>query len=176
MVWGLIYGSLSYADRPITIARVIDGDTFVTTSGEHIRLLGIDAPELQQQHGPKVKSVLEKVAKYPLTIVAERKGAYGRTDAVVEMTKGSERVNLAENLLYYGHAWVSPHYCPKRYLELYTKLEAKAKKAKRGLWVVDYPISPWDFRSSTPVVKMAPTFLPMLSIPSFSVQQCFGST
>lgn len=167
MVWSLIYCSVSYADRPIIIARVIDGDTFITTSGEHIRLLGIDAPELQQQHGPKAKSVLEKVAKYPLTIVAERKGAYGRTDAVVEMAKGDERINLAENLLYYGHAWVSPHYCPKRYLEIYTKLEAKAKKAKRGLWIVDYPIAPWDFRASTPVVTIPPSFTP---------QQCVGST
>lgn len=37
-------------DGSATVDRVIDGDTFVTTSGIHVRILGLDAPETQNGH------------------------------------------------------------------------------------------------------------------------------
>lgn len=37
-------------DGSVTVDRVIDGDTFVTTRGLHVRILGLDAPETQNGH------------------------------------------------------------------------------------------------------------------------------
>ena len=37
------------------VTRVIDGDTFVLSSGEHVRLWGIDAPELSTVAGQQSK-------------------------------------------------------------------------------------------------------------------------
>lgn len=41
--------------------RVVDGDTFVTTENQMIRLAGINAPELENCDGPEAKKALEKL-------------------------------------------------------------------------------------------------------------------
>lgn len=50
---------LSFPDNYVT--RVIDGDTFITYSGETIRLLCIDAPEKNKQGYEEAKSYLESL-------------------------------------------------------------------------------------------------------------------
>lgn len=43
------------------VERVVDGDTFVTTENQMIRLAGINAPELENCDGPEAKKALEKL-------------------------------------------------------------------------------------------------------------------
>ncbi len=40
----MIVVSVAHAE-PVTIARVVDGDTVALTDGRHVRLLGVDTPE-----------------------------------------------------------------------------------------------------------------------------------
>ena len=44
-----------------TVTEVVDGDTFVTTEKQYIRLDSVNAPELQDCMGPEAKAQLEKL-------------------------------------------------------------------------------------------------------------------
>ncbi len=44
-----------------TVSRVIDGDTFVTAENQHVRLAGVEAPELDRCGGEEAKQALEKL-------------------------------------------------------------------------------------------------------------------
>ena len=146
-VLSLVWSSQPARAREIKVARVIDGDTLVTTSGERVRLLGVDAPEPKQTYGEQAKAVLMRAATSgTMTIIRERKGAYGRTDAVLTLNTGLEVLNVNENLLLHGHVWLSRDYCPRALLRRYEGLEERARNAHRGLWIIDQPMAPWDFR------------------------------
>ncbi len=82
------------SSKQTVIERVIDGDTVVTTSNEHIRLLGINAPETSSNEK------YSQEAKQYLTGLVENKSVrlesygtdlYGRTLAYIFL--GSEDVN-----------------------------------------------------------------------------------
>jgi len=47
--------------RIANVTRVIDGDTVVTSTGERIRLVCIDAPEIGQTHADEAKERLEEL-------------------------------------------------------------------------------------------------------------------
>lgn len=43
---------LALSDDIVKVKRVIDGDTFVTTTGERVRLIGVDTPETVHPRKP----------------------------------------------------------------------------------------------------------------------------
>ncbi len=45
----------------IKVARIIDGDTFVTETGEKVRLIGINAPEITDIFGEEAKQYLAQI-------------------------------------------------------------------------------------------------------------------
>ena len=50
-----------FDDNPNRVVRIIDGDTFEVFSGETIRLLCIDAPEIDTEEGKESKDFLENM-------------------------------------------------------------------------------------------------------------------
>ena len=52
-----------YLNRSTKVYRVIDGDTFITNKGDIIRMIGIDAPELQTLQGIESKMYLYNLIK-----------------------------------------------------------------------------------------------------------------
>lgn len=80
------------------VERVIDGDTFVL-NGQRVRLLGVNAPELQSCMGEAAKSFLEKRVFNKTMMLSEKtRDNYGRILAVVHVVEpglvlGSESVN-----------------------------------------------------------------------------------
>ena len=48
-------------DSVIYVNEVIDGDTFILSNGEHVRLLCVDAPELDTEGGYEAKLYLENM-------------------------------------------------------------------------------------------------------------------
>ncbi|WP_162847195.1 thermonuclease family protein [Mucilaginibacter gracilis] len=44
-----------------TVTRVIDGDTFVIESGERVRMVGINAPEISDLYGQEAKQHLQQL-------------------------------------------------------------------------------------------------------------------
>lgn len=72
------------------VSWVIDGDTFVTNSGERVRLIGIDTPEMNGPNSRKAKTAkkyLKDLILYREVILEydrQQRGPYGRLLAYVQ--------------------------------------------------------------------------------------------
>lgn len=74
----------------VRLARVIDGDTFVTMRGEVIRLAGVDTPE--REEAGYLKATIElrgKLLRQDITVDRRGVGKYGRTIACVYVGRRS---------------------------------------------------------------------------------------
>ena len=96
-----VKGFLSEA-RTVHIERVIDGDTVVTSSGEHIRLLGINAPETssKEPYSEEAKNYLESLIgnkNVTLEFTHEHVDKYGRTLAYLYINRSNVNVAMVEN-------------------------------------------------------------------------------
>lgn len=67
-----------------TVERVLDGDTFILSNGEKIRLAEIDAPEMGQIYSIEAREYVEKLILYKnVKVIRTGKDKYGRTIARV---------------------------------------------------------------------------------------------
>lgn len=109
--------------------RVIDGDTFVTSDGAKIRIIGIDAPENHPNSTQHLESLLGSKA---LTLVYEgdRIDKYGRTLARILLPDSSD---VSESMCRDGYALAYLKY-PCSHSDSYLQAEISARKAGRGIW------------------------------------------
>jgi micrococcal nuclease len=124
---------LNWAGDTLICTAVIDGDTFRLETGETVRLIGIDAPELSQPGG-------EMSRKY-LTHLILNKGVTLETGY-----EDRDKYNRLLRFVYIDDVCVNEEmirqgYAEARYLtsndpirEYYIKLEIEAETAKTGLW------------------------------------------
>lgn len=137
----------SFADQkaPVTarVIHVFDGDTLLATvdgKEEKIRLLGIDAPETDgpyttlEPFGIEASKKLRSLTKGKVVTLlfggSTLRDRYGRLLAHVILPDGriANEVMLKE-----GYAEFYRRYSYTR-KERYQKLEAEAKKSRRGMW------------------------------------------
>jgi len=122
-----------------TVDRVSDGDTIVLTDGQHVRLVQIDAPELEEHECYAERSARALSALLPsgtsVEIVTDpaldRIDRFGRTLAYVE--KGGTNVNL--ELVREGVA--APYFFHGdrgRYADDLLQAAREARHDLRGLW------------------------------------------
>lgn len=133
-----------------TVVSVADGDTLTVLDGDHIRhkigLLGVDAPEKMQAFGRKSKFSLSDLTL--LKQVEVKTGQYvqdGRTLGVV-LVQG-EDVNLSQ--LQRGMAWMDPEERKSPSAQdrnAYKEAQAVAKVRRLGLWGLNKPVPPWEFK------------------------------
>jgi len=125
------------------VARVIDGDTFVLKNGQHVRLIGINAPELhhpvlgEQPFGKEAKEHLEKLIKgkkVRLEFDVQTHDKYGRLLAYVYVDKIFVNAKMVED----GYAQVMTVPPNVKYQELFLKLQREAMEKGRGLWEERY--------------------------------------
>jgi len=133
------------ADTAI-VDRVIDGDTIVTTTGEKIRYLLVDAPETTNGHADcygasaahlNADLVLGKAIT--LTYDVTRTDPYGRTLAYVSVGDLDVNALLVER----GAAcvlFIPPDGADRR--AAYEALQADAKLHRRGIWGSCDPLPP----------------------------------
>ena len=132
----------------VTVAYVIDGDTLAVDAPDrgrrvtHVRLWGIDTPELAdpatgepaEPMAKEAKQAAQKLAagkRVKLTLEAHRvRGKYGRVLAFVELP-GGER--LGEALLRRGLAKADDRW-HHRHMRRYRLIEQQARKGDRGVW------------------------------------------
>nr|MBO2479888.1 nuclease [Bacillota bacterium] len=125
------------------VERVVDGDTFVLTNGERVRMIGVDTPETVkpgtepemygQEASEYTKKMLEGKRVRLEWDVAER-DRYGRLLAYVYLEDGTF---FNEHLLLEGYARVMTVPPNVKYAERFLAAERSAREAGRGLWGLD---------------------------------------
>lgn len=131
--------------RRAAVERVIDGDTLVLRGREHVRLIGIDAPEMRhdgrspEPYAREARAALVDLSSGPDTknrLVGVQYGQsphdhYGRGLAHLFLANGD---NVQALLLRRGLAtslFLPPN---GEYLDCYAAAETEARAARRGIW------------------------------------------
>ncbi len=143
----------NYNYTDILVKRVVDGDTLVLESGERVRLIGIDTPEIHES--AKLHRDAKRSKQDINTIQALGKESYEFTKNLVQGKRVSlefdvDRYDKYKRLLAYvylkdgtfvnaeivkqGYASLLTFPPNVKYADLFEKLYQEARENKRGLW------------------------------------------
>ena len=129
--------------RPIEtqVGTVIDGDTFITREGQHVRLLGINTPERKHDANPAeegsyeatkyAKSLLTKGANVLLKFDENDRDRYGRLLAHVYLDDGTW---VNKKLIEEGYAHVYSFPDNRSHLSELLEAETQARQRQKGIW------------------------------------------
>ena len=124
----------------VFVQRAVDGDTVVLSTGERIRYIGVDTPELHHPRKPvqpyarEAKEFNRKLVegkKVRLEFDVQRRDRYGRLLAYVFL-EDSTFVNA--ELLRQGYAQLLTIPPNVKHTDLFVTLQKEAREARRGLW------------------------------------------
>jgi len=134
-----------------TVTAVHDGDTLTlstNTTTEHIRLQGIDAPELAQPFGDNARqALLQQTLHQSVRVVYTQRDRY---DRILGQVFTTPCVDVNQQLLSGGMAWFYTAYAcelDSARRSRYASAEAQAHAQHLGLWHQSQPIAPWVFRN-----------------------------
>ena len=118
---------------PVMVDNVTDGDSFVMTNGQEVRLIGIDAPEATKPGADMAKAFLEKLIlgkelRFESDVTKQDK--YNRSLYYVFV--GSTFVN--GEMVRNGYAIARYGIKNKRYANELKAFQNNAEKYKKGLW------------------------------------------
>ncbi len=131
-----------HIDLEATVARVLDGDTLELTDHTRIRIIGINAPEINhrarstQAFAAEARTALtallgQSTHRVALQYGSDRLDRYGRTLAHVFLPDGT---NLAQQMLIKGLA-ARIAFPPNMWAQdCYRHGENRAREQQRGLW------------------------------------------
>ena len=143
----------SYDYNDILVKRVVDGDTLQLVSGERVRLIGIDTPEIHEssklyrdsqrtrQDIQTIKELGRRAFEFTKKLVegervslefdVEKHDKYGRILAYVYLKDGTF-VNA--EIVKQGYASLMTIPPNVKYADLFRRLYQEARMNKRGLW------------------------------------------
>jgi endonuclease YncB( thermonuclease family) len=110
-----------------------------------VRLLGVDAPEIDQVFGDVAKKHLADLV-YDKSVLVEYSGIDG--DHSVNGRVLLEGADIGAQMIRDGAAWVDPsnqHRLSATDREVYQQSEVAARSERRGLWQQENPVAPWEF-------------------------------
>lgn len=128
-------------DTAARIKYVIDGDTVILAGGDHLRLIGLDTPEINHEGGPSepgaeaarryLVRLLHGAGPYPLIYGRDRHDHYGRLLGHLFLP---DHTNVQAELLRRGYA--TPLTLPPNmgFLRCYRAAAAAARSAHLGIW------------------------------------------
>lgn len=122
-----------YCKKTYQVSEIIDGDTFRTANGETVRLLGINAPEMNEPGADIAKNVL-KLLIYGKNVYLKKdisdRDDYGRLLRYVFI----EDTFINAELITMGY--VETRFFPPDtlYRQEFEELEKRAVRNSRGLW------------------------------------------
>jgi len=130
------------------VVSVLDGDTIEVlhnNRAERIRFNGIDCPENDQAYGQRAKQAAsELVFCKDVTLETHCLDKYGRTLVDVLLPGGT---NVNHSLVEDGWCWWYRKYAPGDVVP--EGLEKEARETKKGLWMGQTHIPPWQWRKRT---------------------------
>jgi micrococcal nuclease len=129
-------------DGPMTVTRVVDGDTIRVSNGATLRLIGVDTPETVDPRKPVQCFGREASARAHALLdgarvwleydpTQGRLDRYGRTLAYVWMSDGRL---YNETIIAEGYAHEYTYNLPYRYRDAFLAAQRSARDAGRGLW------------------------------------------
>lgn len=126
------------------VVKVSDGDTITVLTSDKtqykIRLNDIDAPEKKQAFGNKSKDNLAKyIAGKTIIVQYQKKDKYKRILGTIYYNNIDINLKQVKD----GFAWVYKKYSKN---QDYYNAEKLARDNKKGLWIDNNPIAPWEFR------------------------------
>ena len=147
----LLSATNSFGQDSFRVVGIHDGDSITVLSVEKkqikIRLEGIDAPELKQAFGSRAKEHLSSlIMGKDVTLIVKGEDLYKRT--LSKILLDSQDVNLS--MVRDGFAWNYSKYSKDK---KFAEAEAEARTKKKGLWIDQNPVAPWDYRSNQKVKK-----------------------
>ena len=110
-----------------------------------IKLLGVDAPEMDQTFGDVAKKHLADLV-YDKSVLVEYAGIAG--DHSLNGRVLLEGTDIGAQMIRDGAAWVDPnnqHRLSVTDREVYQQSEQAARSERRGLWEEENPVAPWEF-------------------------------
>jgi len=151
--WSIPFGKThDYTD--IVVERVVDGDTLKLASGERVRLIGIDTPELHAslkldrdaERGQMDKATIQKLGleaykftkklvegkRISLEFDVDKYDKYDRLLAYVYLKDDGTFVNA--EIVKQGYASLLTIPPNVKYADTFRKLYQEARENKRGLW------------------------------------------
>ena len=136
----------SFCQDSSRVVGIHDGDSITVLSVEKkqikIRLEGIDAPELKQAFGSRAKEHLSSlIMGKDVTLIVKGEDLYKRT--LSKILLDSQDVNLT--MISDGFAWNYAKYSKDK---KFAEAEAEARIKKKGLWIDQDPVAPWDWRKA----------------------------
>ena len=134
----LLFLGMSSASAYVQVGRISDGDTLTTSTGEKVRFLQIDTPEISpaECYGAEAhKALISLIGKAAITLesdsVSDDKDQFGRSLRYVKVGK----LNLNLKLVQIGAA--TPYFYQGekgKYATQLLKAAENAKARKIGLW------------------------------------------
>lgn len=151
IVYGLflMVGVSAFAETA-RVERVIDGDTVVLEDGTRVRLIGIDAPEIENRYyghrgdpyGEDAKQVLKQMVEgkeVDLKDGLEKEDRYQRRLAYLYLPDHSF---VNQQLVEVGAAEAYRKF-PHAFLSQFIEIESQAKKKKIGMWSIEKRAPNW---------------------------------
>jgi len=124
----------------ISVKWVSDGDTIVLSNGQHVRYIGINAPEIAHDNhkaeafgyaAKKYNQSLVRLKKVRLEFDKEKHDRYGRLLAYIFLLDGTL---INKKMIEKGYAYVL-HLRPNvKYNGVLLKAQRDAMSAKQGMW------------------------------------------
>lgn len=150
----LTSSSVSLSAEEVRVEHVIDGDTVVIDDGTRVRLIGIDAPEIENRdyghrgdlYGEEAKQVLKQMVEgktVDLQDGPEKKDKYSRRLAYIYLPDQiPEQFFVNRNLIAVGAAAAYRKF-PHPFLAEFIQIEDQAKKEKAGMWALQKKTQTW---------------------------------
>jgi endonuclease YncB( thermonuclease family) len=140
-------GDVLAAHPSCVVERVIDGDTFVCTDGTRVRLLQINAPELDGCGGDWARAALANIFLRPGTVVGlaydrVTEDRYGRhLAAPIVIGTDGEEYNISIVMVYVGLARAAFYGDNERFYAWAKASETWAKTAQWNMWAPGAPFN-----------------------------------
>jgi len=137
-------------ERVGVVVRVADGDTLTLLDDggamHRVRIDGIDAPERKQPYGDRARqSLVELTQGRGARAECAKSDRYGRDVCRVTV----EGIDVGLEQVRRGLAWHYVKYAHEQAPEArgeYARVQEQARAMRIGLWSLDAPMPPWDYR------------------------------
>lgn len=132
----------------VIVSRVIDGDTIELSTGERVRYIGVDSPEIDYKGGDndcyalKVKKINIQLVEGKEIIMEKdisNRDRYNRLLRYVYVkNKQGKEIFINKYLVKNGYAQIATYPPDVKYVEQFKQAQTWARENQKGLWLACY--------------------------------------